>query len=161
MTINDMKTHRESRGTMPELQRGITLLELMIVVAIIAIISAIAYPSYMNYVVNTKRTVATTTLLQVAERQQQFFIDNKQYTNDLTDLGFAANPLVVADDGQSTVAGDANAVYSVALSNVTATTYTITAAPLHGQASRDDHCASLTLDHAGARGNSAGGSDCW
>lgn len=156
-----MTTQRKLGGTISMLQRGVTLLELMIVVAIIAIISAFAYPSYMNYIVNTKRTVATTTLLQVAERQQQFFIDNKQYANDLTDLGFAADPLVVADDGQSTVAADSDAVYSVALSNVTATTYTITAAPLHGQASRDNHCASLTLDHAGARGNSAGGNDCW
>lgn len=156
-----MTKNRESRDAVQLRQRGVTLLELMIVVAIIAIISAFAYPSYMNYVVNTKRTVATTTLLQVAERQQQFFIDNKQYTNDLTDLGFAADPLVVADDGQTTVAGDSDAVYSIALSNVTATTYTISAAPLHGQASRDNHCANLTLDHAGARGNSAGGDDCW
>jgi type IV pilus assembly protein PilE len=54
------------------LQRGVTLLELLIVVAIISMIAAIAYPSYTRYVVNTKRTAATTTLLQIADRQQQF-----------------------------------------------------------------------------------------
>ena len=142
-------------------QHGVTLLELMIVVAIVAIISAFAFPSYMQYVVNTKRTVATSALLQIADRQQQFFMDNKQFTNDLTNLGFAANPLVLADDGNDTAAGDADAVYSISLSNVAATTYTITAAPLHGQASRDTYCANLTLDQSGARGNSAGGGDCW
>jgi type IV pilus assembly protein PilE len=142
-------------------QTGVTLLELMVVVAIVAIASAFAFPSYMQYVVNTKRAVATTTLLQVAERQQQFFIDNKQFTNDLTDLGFAASPLVLDENGSVTGAGDTDAVYSVGLSNVTATTYTITAAPLHGQASRDTHCASLTLNQSGSRGNSAGGNDCW
>lgn len=142
-------------------QRGVTLLELMIVVAIVALVSAFAFPSYMQYVVNTKRTVATSELLQIADRQQQFFMDNKQYTNDLTDLGYAANPLVLADDGTAAAAGDSDAVYSISLSNVAATTYTITAAPLHGQASRDTDCASLTLNQSGLRGNSAGGNDCW
>ena len=142
-------------------QRGVTLLELMIVVAIVAIISAFAFPSYMQYVVNTKRTVATSALLQIADRQQQFFMDNKQYADDLTDLGFAANPLVLADTGNSAAAGDSDAVYSISLSNVAVTTYSITAAPLHGQASRDTHCASLTLDQAGARGDTGGGGDCW
>ena len=146
---------------MKKLQYGVTLLELMIVVAIVAIISAVAFPSYMQYVVSTKRTVATSALLQIADRQQQFFMDNKQFTNDLTNLGFAANPLVLADDGNSVAAADADAVYSISLSNVAVTTYTITAAPLHGQASRDTDCASLTLNQAGARGNSGGGGDCW
>ena len=142
-------------------QQGVTLLELMIVVAIVAMISAFAYPSYMQYVVSTKRTVATAALLQIADRQQQFFMDNKTYTNDLTALGFAASPLVLADDGNSTVAGDGDAVYSISMSNVAVTTYTITAAPMHGQANRDTDCVNLSLTQAGARGNSGGGDDCW
>ena len=142
-------------------QTGVTLLELLIVVAIVAIISAFAYPSYMQYVVSTKRTVATSALLQIADRQQQFFMDNKIFSNDLTTLGFAANPLVLADTGNPTSAGSSDAIYSISLSNVGVTTYTITSAPLHGQLSRDTDCASLTLDQAGARGNSAGGDDCW
>ena len=82
-------------------QRGVTLLELMIVVAIVAMIAAFAYPSYTQYIVNTKRTAATATLLQIADRQQQFFMDNKRYTADLTDLGLAASPLFISDDGNS------------------------------------------------------------
>ncbi len=142
-------------------QNGVTLLELMIVVAIVAIVSAIAFPSYTQYVVNTKRTVATSALLQIADRQQQFFMDNKQYADDLTDLGFAANPLVLADNGNSTTSGNSDAAYSISVANVTATTYALTAAPLHGQASRDTYCANMTLDQAGTRGNSGGGADCW
>ena len=119
-------------------QRGVTLIELMIVIVILALIAGYAYPSYMNYVVDTKRTAAASMLLQVADRQQQFFMDNKRYSNDLTALGFAANPLVIADDGRTMAnAADSASTYSVSLSNVTATTYTITAAPLNGQASRD------------------------
>ncbi len=142
-------------------QRGITLLELMIVCAIVALISSFAYPSYMRYVTNSKRTAATSALLQVAQRQQQFFMDNKTYANDLTSLGFGANPWVISDEGKSSVAGDPDSVYSISLSNVGTTTYTITAAPLHAQQERDTQCASLTLDQAGTRAASTGNDGCW
>lgn len=143
-------------------QRGVTLIELMIVIVVLALIAGYAYPSYMNYVVDTKRTAAASILLQVADRQQQFFMDNKRYSNDLTALGFAANPLVIADDGR-TMADAANtaSTYSVALSNVTPTTYTITAAPLNGQLKRDGDCGSLTLNQTLVKGASGGADDCW
>jgi type IV pilus assembly protein PilE len=142
-------------------QRGVTLIELMIVIVILAVIASFAYPSYMNYVVDTKRTAATSILLQVADRQQQFFMDNKRFANDLTNLGFANNPLVIADDGRTMAnAVDSASTYSVALTNVTATTYTITAAPLNSQAARDSECGSLTLNQTLTKG-SDGGSDCW
>lgn len=145
----------------PRRQFGITLIELMVVVAIIAIISAFAYPSYQRYVIKAKRTVAQNNLLQIADRQQQFFMDNKRFTADLTELGFPADPHVVDDDGSTTVAGDAQAVYSLSLSNVTATTWTITAAPLNGQLSRDSYCGSLSITHAGTKGKTGASDNCW
>jgi type IV pilus assembly protein PilE len=142
-------------------QRGFTLLELMIVVAIVAIISAFAFPSYMEYVVNTKRTAATSALLQIADRQQQFFMDNKTYTADLTDLGLAANPLFLSDDGSSVAAGDDDVVYLLTLANVTATTYTAIGAPVAGQLKRDAECGTMTLNQAGTKDALGGGDDCW
>ena len=142
-------------------QRGMSLIELLVVVAIIAIVMAFAFPSYERYVVRAKRAIGQNVLLQVADRQQQFFMDNKRFAADMTNLGFAANPWIVDDDGSSTVAGDVDAVYSIALSNVTATTWTATATPINGQGSRDTDCANLTLTQAGAKGNSAGGGNCW
>jgi len=142
-------------------QSGVSLLELMIVVAIITMIAAFAYPSYTRYVVETKRTAATSTLLQIADRQQQFFMDNKSFTGDLTNLGFASDPLYVSDDGNSVAAGDADAVYIFSLVNVAATTYTALAAPLDQQLARDTHCGTLTLNQAGVKDALAGGDDCW
>ena len=142
-------------------QHGVTLLELMIVVAIISIIATFAYPSYTQYIVNTKRTAATSTLLQIADRQQQFFMDNKTYAADLTNLGWGANPLVVGDDGRELAAGDGNSVYSVSLANVAVTTFTATAAPLNGQLDRDAECGSMTLNQSGTQGHSGAGTDCW
>ena len=145
----------------PAAMRGMTLIELMVVVAIIAIIFAFAFPSYDRYIVRTKRAVGQNVLVQVADRQQQFFMDNKRYAADLTDLGFTADPFIVDDNGSSTVAGDPDAVYSVSLSNTTATTYTVTAAPLGGQLSRDTSCGSLTITQTGAKGKSGSGDNCW
>ena len=142
-------------------QRGLSLIELMIVVTIVAILSAFAYPSYERYVIKAKRSIAQNALLQLADRQQQFFMDNKRFAADITDLGFPADPYVVDDDGAVTVAGDADAVYSLSLSNVTATTWTATAAPLNGQLSRDTYCGSLSITHAGAKDKSGASDECW
>jgi type IV pilus assembly protein PilE len=152
-----MKTKFTASGK----QRGVTLLELMIVVAIISMIAAFAYPSYTQYIVNTKRTAATSTLLQIADRQQQFFMDNKRYANNLTDLGLGANPLWVSGDGSAVPAGDADAVYIFAVVGVAATTYTAIAAPLGQQLARDSKCGAMTLNQAGARQAYGGGDDCW
>ncbi|MDH3352172.1 MAG: type IV pilin protein [Gammaproteobacteria bacterium] len=115
----------------------------------------------MEYVVNTKRTAATSALLQVADRQQQFFMDNKSYAANLTDLGLAANPMFISDDGRSVAAGDNDVVYLVTLANVTATTYTAIAAPMAGQLKRDTECGTLTLTQAGTKNALGGGDDCW
>ena len=140
---------------------GFSLIELMIVVAIVAVIFAIAFPSYERYIVRAKRAVGQNMLMQVADRQQQFFMDNKRFAASLANLGFGANPFIVDDDGASTVAGDADAVYSVSLSNVTATTWTATATPLNGQLTRDTDCGNLTITQAGTKGKSGAGDNCW
>ena len=142
-------------------QAGVTLIELMVVVAIVAAIFAFAFPSYERYIVRAKRAVGQNVLMQVADRQQQFFMDNKRFAADLTNLGFGANPFIVDDDGAGTVAGDADAVYSVTLSNVTATTWTATATPVGAQLSRDTFCGNLTINQAGAKGKSGGADNCW
>jgi type IV pilus assembly protein PilE len=142
-------------------QTGVTLLELLIVVAIVAMISAFAYPSYMQYVTRAKRTAATTMLLQVADRQQQFFMDNKRYAGNLTRLGFAADTITVDEDGQVVPADDGDQVYTVTISGSTNTTYTLTAAPQLAQATKDTKCGSLTLTQTGQRGYSGTGGECW
>ena len=140
---------------------GFSLIELMIVVAIVAVIFAFAFPSYERYVVRAKRAVGQNALMQVADRQQQFFMDNKRFAASLANLGFGANPFIIDDDGAATVGGDPDAVYSVSLTNVTATTWTAIATPLNGQLSRDTDCGNLTITQAGAKGNSGAGDNCW
>ena len=142
-------------------QKGVTLLELMIVVVIVAIISAFAYPSYTQFIVRAKRTAGTSMLLQIADRQQQFFMDNKRYAANLTRLGYAANAVMIDEEGAVIAAADADRIYNISVSASTAMTYTLTAIPQLVQASKDTKCGSLTLSNAGVKGYSGAGGDCW
>ena len=96
------------------------------VVAIIAIIAAVSYPSYMQFVVRAKRATGTSMLLQLADLQQQFFMDNKRYAATLTSLGYASDAIMVSDEGQVVADGDEDRIYGLGLTNTTATSYTIT-----------------------------------
>ena len=156
-----MKYSRESYRR----QAGVTLLELLIVVVIVSIISAVAYPSYVQHIVNAKRTTAKSTLLRVADRQQQFFMDNKRYETNLVNLGFGENPLWLDDNGERLPAGDPDSVYAIVLVNVLPTSFMAVAVPIGMQRTRDAKCGVLTLDQAGLKqafgldGNAA--EDCW
>lgn len=142
-------------------QKGVTLLELMIVVVIIAIISTFAYPSYTQFVLRAKRTAGTSMLLQIADRQQQFFMDNKRFAANLTRLGYPGNTVMIDEEGAVVVDASADRIYNISVSAATATTYTLTAAPQLVQASKDTKCGSLTLNNAGVKGHGGTGGDCW
>jgi type IV pilus assembly protein PilE len=142
-------------------QRGVTLMELMTVVAIISIIAAVAYPSYTQFVTRTKRAVASGMLMSVADRQQQFFMDNKRYATTLTNLGYASDTIMIDEEGAIVAAGSDDRVYEIEISASNFVTYELTATPQLRQATKDTDCGSLTLTHTGERGYSGSGGNCW
>lgn len=61
------------------LQRGFTLVELLVTVTIIGILSAVAIPMYSDYVVRGKIPDATSNLGSSRVRLEQWFQDNRTY----------------------------------------------------------------------------------
>ena len=123
--------------------RGFTLIELVIVVAIIGILAAVAIPSYTAYVVRANRADAKDMLTEVMFEMERFNNRNRRYTNDMTQLGFAADP-VSSDEGLYTVdagncVGEANINLCV---NLTAT-------PVAGTRQAGD--GNLTLNSRGTK----------
>jgi len=64
-------------------QRGVTLIELMIVVVIIGILAAIAYPSYTRYTIQTRRSDAQIALTEAASRMEKYYSDCGYFTQNL------------------------------------------------------------------------------
>jgi type IV pilus assembly protein PilE len=130
-----MKTNRKKRS-------GFTIIELMIVIVIVAILVALAYPSYINYVRKAKRGEAQQLLLNWSINQEIWRSNNITYTNTLEPI---------------------HDNYEFAATNISATTYTLTASAKSGNDQENDKardgtpCATITLNQAGAKTDPA----CW
>lgn len=120
-------------------QQGFTLIELMIVVVVIAILSAVAIPAYTEHVTRGKLVEGTSALSDARVKMEQFFQDNRTYA------------------GGPAPASTTN--FTFAPSNLSATTYTVTATGIGSLSA-----FSYTIDQANTKtsitpwGNSA---TCW
>lgn len=68
-------------------QRGFTLVELMVTVAIIGILVAIAMPVQKTYVIRANKAGAKAVLEEIAQRQEQFIMQNRAYASSFSALG--------------------------------------------------------------------------
>jgi type IV pilus assembly protein PilE len=112
----------------------------MITVVIVSILAAIAYPSYQNYILKGNRASAQAFLMDAAQRQQQYFLDNRAYAGDIGTL-FASAP----------VPTEVSPYYDITFDppGVTPPTFKITATPKGRQNKNNE--PTLSIDQAGTK----------
>jgi type IV pilus assembly protein PilE len=117
--------------------RGFTLLEVLIVAVIVGILAAIALPAYQDQVRRNNRSAAQQYIQDLANREEQYRLDARNYTASASTLGYAATPDTVAAHYTVTVAitgKDCNGT------DVVAPAYVVTATATGSQAVDGNLC---------------------
>lgn len=129
---------------------GFTLIEAMIVVAILAIIAVIALPSYNDNVQASRRANCVAVLEEARQGVERYFAKNFTY------VGVAGGtPGGVGVDFPNKAPKTGSDVYcNITASDLTETTYTLTAAVAGAQST--DKCGDLSVTNAGIRTSSSG-----
>lgn len=91
---------------------GFSLVELLVAMVVIALLALLAVPIYNHYLIYSRRTDAMQTLLAIQVTEENYRQANNTY-----------GTLAQVWSGSNSISGH----YTIAISNVSATTYTITA----------------------------------
>lgn len=129
--------------------RGVTLMELMIVVVVVGILATIAYPNYRDFAARAKRNEAKAALLQIATNQERFYLNNNTYTMDMTQLGFAAAGPIITESNS----------YTISMDNANPQNFQATAT-YNNVDNESTKCLTFQIDGRGVR-TSAPLADCW
>jgi type IV pilus assembly protein PilE len=138
--------------------RGVTLVELMIVIAVIGLLAGIAIPSYRRYLIRSQRSEAKIALMALQTAQEKFYLQNNSYTNNITSA--------TKDGGLGLQDKSETGKYDIEITTFPADgqSYLATAKPRAGGGQSDDsQCLNFTITERGTRGASGpqGADFCW
>jgi type IV pilus assembly protein PilE len=143
--------------------RGFTLLELMIVVGIVGILAVVAYPSYLDSVRKSRRADGIAAILSVQLAQERLRANCRFFAGNLSNAATACGASA-ADSSILSAANSGEGFYAIAVSNASATSYTVTATGLMDQAMDEDNGTTCTLVLTVDAANPAGArtpAGCW
>ena len=135
------------------MNKGFSLIEILIVLAIAGILASISYPNYRHYIMRVHRTDGQLALLDLACRMETFYAEHETYQTATIATGRDTDVLSSRQSPEGW--------YTLSLTQVADKTYTLQATPVNTQ---DPRCQSLTLNSSGIKGITAAEinvSQCW
>jgi len=136
--------------------RGMTLIELMMVVGIVAILASIAVPAYSRFTQQANRTDATKTLQMAAQSLERCYSRSFKYT--------ACNVNGTVMNNGSTMQTP-NLFYKITFAIPDNQDYTLTAVAIAAPQTTDTQCATFTLSSTGQQAATGSGPNptqtCW
>ncbi len=136
-------------------QAGLTLVELMVVVAVMAVIAAVAYPIYTSQVQKSRRSDAMVALETIAMAEERYYTIAGEY-----------GPLASLQISADLLSGDSEQGYydiTVSVTGADDEQFTVRAEPKSsGPQAQDGDCTWFELDQLGDRtASDAGSTKCW
>lgn len=131
-----------------KIQKGFTLLEVMVVIAIIAIIAAFAVPTYQQYVLRSHRVEARNALQEMANRLQQNYSVTRQW-DKLSDGKTVEKDTLPATWGLASTPINGTERYKITVEEISSTAYLLKATAQGAQ--QKDRCAAFFLNQSGSK----------
>jgi type IV pilus assembly protein PilE len=144
MTALPRPRARRARG---RLERGVTLIELVVVAALIAILATVAIPSYRSHVLRAHRTEARAALLALATAQEKFHLVCHRYAVDLDPEEEPDCEAARLDFPTRTERG----LYSLRISSADVSSWTAESLPTGPPQSADRACQAFVLASTGRK----------
>ena len=131
---------------------GITLIELLALLAIVSILVTFAFPSYQELLRKSRRSDAAAVLLTLQIEQERYRATHLHYAEGLTSLGWAADEI-----------DSPGGYYRIALDAVEdpAISFRARATPRAGTDQVHDACGTLRLDQNGPDLDDPERAACW
>ncbi|HAS6348790.1 TPA: prepilin-type N-terminal cleavage/methylation domain-containing protein [Vibrio vulnificus] len=132
------------------LQKGMTLIELLITVVIISILASIVYPSYTKYVIESHRTVAKADMAKIQLALEHGYNGGYQWSQ-------------IVSGGSCTICDSSSDRYEFEVASSATISYTITAKAQTDKGQNNDPCLAneteknMTLNST----NQAKPTACW
>lgn len=141
-------------------QNGITLLELMIVLAVIGIIAAVAYPSYQETIRIGRRADAITSLLKLQMDQEKWRASHIKYADALDGDHCGSVNATGLCWGEKEITRD---FYQIAVTEASedGTGFVATATPREGTDQEHDTCQLIVVNQNGPDPEASSDASCW